>query len=90
MSANETDVGTEDLEKGLRPAPASTFATILVVTLAMLLVFNSAGLDRWTRELPPGVVNAWLAARAAEWHGRMVRLGPARLYEAARHALDRQ
>ena len=35
-------------------------------------------------------VDAWLAARAGAWHGLMTRLGPARLYEAVRHRLDRQ
>jgi hypothetical protein len=90
MEARETSVGTEDLEKGLRPASAWTFPPILLITLAMLLVFNAAGLDRWTHELAPSPVNAWLAARAAEWHGLMVQYGPARVYEMARQALDRE
>jgi hypothetical protein len=86
-TARKPSFGTEDLEKGMRPSPASTLPTIALIALMMLAVFNSAGLARWTRELPPGTVNAWLAERAAGWHELMVRLGPASLYDATKRAL---
>ena len=42
-------LGTEELEQGLRPAPALDFARIAIVAVALLLVFNSQALLDWTR-----------------------------------------
>ena len=71
-------VGTLDLEKGMRPSPASTFRTIAVNALILLLLFNSAGLVQWAQRLPSTPVNAWLAERAADWN-RMMHVPPADL-----------
>ena len=63
----DAEVGTEDLEKGMRTSRASTFATIAVNALLLLLVFNSGGLVRWTQQLPSSPVASWVAERAADW-----------------------
>jgi hypothetical protein len=79
-------LGTSDLEKGLRPSPASTFRTIAVNALILLLLFNSAGLVQWTQRLPSNVLTAWVAERAADWD-RMMHVPPADVYEALRKLL---
>lgn len=78
----DNELGTEELERGLRPAPALDFAKIAIVTVAMLLVFNSGALLDWTRQANPGpVVIAALEGPAQRWHDAMVRLGTARLFK---------
>ena len=79
MAKRERDieVGTEELEKGLVPAPAVDFAKIAAVAVAMLLVFNSAALLDWTRKSRPGPVIAALEGPAEHWHDAMVRIGAA-------------
>lgn len=79
-------IGTRDLEKGMRPSPASTFATIAANALILLLLFNSAGLVQWAQRLPSGPVNAWLAERAADWD-RLMHVPPADWYESIRKLL---
>lgn len=75
MMTNVTDnaLGTEDMEKGMRPSSVSTGATILANVLLILLVFNSDGLMRWTQRLPSSPVAIWLAERAADWDALMNR-----------------
>lgn len=89
MTTEATDeaVGARDLEKGLRPTRAAAFVPIATTAIAMLLICNAAGLERWTRELPPGLAGAGLSDRAAAWHRLMVRLGPATIYDALRQAI---
>jgi hypothetical protein len=82
---NET-IGTRDLEKGMRASPASTFRTIAVNALILLLVFNSAGLVLWAQHLPSNAVNAWLAERAADWD-RMMHVPPADVLESLKKLL---
>lgn len=77
-------LGTEEMERGLRPSPALDFAKIAIVTVALLLVFNSAALLGWTQQSRPGPVIAALEAPAQHWHATMVRLGPAALFERLR------
>ncbi len=82
----ECGMGTEELERGLRPAAVFDFAKIAAVAVAMLLVFNSIALVDWTRQSRPGPVIAALEEPALRWHGAMERLGTARLFERL-HAL---
>jgi hypothetical protein len=65
-------LGTLELEKGLRPSPASSFRTIALITVLLLLVFNSGG-----------PVNVWLAERAADWD-RLMHVPPADVLEGAK------
>jgi hypothetical protein len=74
------EVGTQDLEKGLRPSPASAFAIIAVNALILLLVLNSGGLVRWTQQLPSGPAAAWVAERAADWD-RLMRVPSPEMFE---------
>lgn len=79
-------VGTQDLEKGLRASRASAFATIACNAILVLLVFNSAGLLRWTQQLPSHPASIWVAERAADWH-RLMQVSPAEMYEAIRQRI---
>ena len=79
-------LGARDLEKGMRPSPASTFGTIAANALILLLLFNSAGLVRWAQQLPSTPVNAWLAERAADWD-RMMHVPPADVLEGIKKFL---
>jgi hypothetical protein len=84
--ANDQAIGTRDLEKGMRASPASTFGTIAVNALILLLLFNSAGLVLWAQHLPSNAVNAWLAERAADWD-RMMHVPPADVFESLKKFL---
>jgi hypothetical protein len=70
----------------MRPSPASTFRTIAVNAVLLLLLFNSEGLVQWTQRLPSNPVNAWLAERAADWN-RMMHVSPADMFESVRRLL---
>jgi hypothetical protein len=59
------ELGTEDLEAGMRPSRSRAFGVVLSLTLVVLLVFNSAGLVEWSQRLPSGQATSWLAERAA-------------------------
>jgi hypothetical protein len=86
MARSEQDggLGTEELEQGLRPAAALDFAKIVIVTAALLLVFNSAALLDWTRQARPGPVIAALEGPAQRWHETMVQFGTAGLFKHLR------
>lgn len=84
--AQECALGTEELERGLRPAPALDFVKIATVAVALLLLFNSVALVDWTRQSRPGPVIAALEEPALRWHSAMERLGTAGLFERL-HAL---
>jgi hypothetical protein len=79
-------LGTRDLEKGMRPSPASTFRTITMNALILLLLFNSAGLVQWAQKLPSNAVNAWLSERAADWD-RIMHVPPADMFESIKKFL---
>jgi hypothetical protein len=78
------DLGTEDLEAGMRPSRAWSFAMIAAISVAMLALFNSRALVDWTHQPQPGPVIASLERPAAAWHGWMVRLGTATAFEKLR------
>jgi hypothetical protein len=84
MAPPDSELGTEELEQGLRPGRAIDFAKIAIVTVAMLLVFNSGALLDWTRQPQPGPVIAALEGPAQRWHDTMVRLGTAGLFKRLR------
>ncbi len=81
------ELGTEELERGLRPAAVLDFAKIATTAVALLLVFNSVALVDWTRQSRPGPVIAALETPALRWHATMERLGTAGLFERL-HALS--
>jgi hypothetical protein len=83
----DSEMGTQDLEKGMRPSRASAFATIAAIALTLLLVFNSGGLVRWTQQLPSGPVAAWVAERAADWD-RLMRVPPPEMLEYVKKRLQ--
>lgn len=83
-SSEKPALGTEELEKGMRPGRVGHVAVIGAVTVALLLVCNAGGLARWTQSLPSTPANAWIAERAADWHGLMTRLGPSAWLDALR------
>jgi hypothetical protein len=74
------DLGSQDLEKGLRPSRASAFATVAVNAILLLAVFNSGGLVRWTQQLPSSPVAAWVAERAADWD-RLMHVPPPEIFQ---------
>jgi hypothetical protein len=82
-------VGTEDLEAGMLPSRASSFATIAVITVAMLAIFNARSLVEWTRQPQPGPGIAALEEPAVAWHDWMVQLGPAASFEKLRRIVQR-
>jgi hypothetical protein len=81
------ELGTQDLEKGLRPSRASAFAIVAANALILLLVFNSGGLVRWTQQLPSGPVAAWVAERAADWD-RLMRVPLPEMFEHLKKRLQ--
>ena len=80
------DLGTQDLEKGMRPSRAFDFRTIAVNAVLILLLFNSVGLMRWTQTLPSDALNIWLAERAADWD-RLMHVSPAEVFERVKALL---
>lgn len=83
----QSEIGTEELEKGMHPSRARDAGVILAIVALMLLVINSGGLATWTETLPSTAFNLWLANCARSWHELMVTLGPAAIFEALRHAV---
>ena len=82
--AEKQKPGTDDLEAGMIPSNAATFAGVAIVSVAMLLAFNSRTLVEWTRQPQPGPVIAMLQAPATAWHKLMLDLGPASAFERFR------
>jgi hypothetical protein len=79
--------GTIELETGMRPQPLRVLPPIIAIALAILLVFNSQGLAKWSRDLPPTSFNLHVAEAAAWWHDLMTRLGPAKAFEVLHEAI---
>jgi hypothetical protein len=81
-----TDValGTHDLEAGMRPSKRAALTPVMAIAVALLFVFNSAGLVRWTQNLPPSALATNLSDAANLWHEAMMAAGPARLFAAAK------
>lgn len=84
----DTSLGTHDLEAGMRPSRMTAVMPIMAITVGLLFVFNSAGLVRWTQNLPPSTFNTALSDAANVWHDAMTAAGPARLFEAVKQAIE--
>ncbi len=82
--STEPPLGSDDLEKGMRPGRASDAAVIGLIAVVLLLVFNSGGLVKWTEALPSHASSIWLSKQAGWWHRRMTRLGPSLAFETLR------
>jgi hypothetical protein len=87
MDSADTALGTHDLEAGMRPSRMATFVPVATVAVGLLLAFNSAGLVRWTQNLPPGPLAATLNEAANVWHDAMTAAGPARVFAAVKGAI---
>ncbi|MFM9941713.1 MAG: hypothetical protein ACKVP7_19690 [Hyphomicrobiaceae bacterium] len=85
---DQENIGTEDLERGMRAGHARQFAAIAAIAVLLLATVNSGGLARWTQALPSNAMNLRLAELAGDWHALMTRLGPAALYERLRPRKD--
>jgi hypothetical protein len=79
--------GAIELETDMRPQRLWVLPPIMAIALAILLVFNSQGLAKWSRDLPPSTFNLHIADAANWWHERMLRRGPAKAFEALRDAI---
>jgi hypothetical protein len=79
--------GTIELEAGMRPQRLRVLPPIIAIAVAILLVFNSQGLAKWSRNLPPSTFNLHVADAAGWWHELMLKLGPARAFEALHDAI---
>lgn len=75
MKVTSSELGTEDLETGMRPSRAREFAVIAAIAVLILLVFNSQSLVDWTRQPQPGPVIAALEGPAVTWNRWMQRIG---------------
>jgi hypothetical protein len=80
-------LGTHDLETGMRPSRAASLVPIMAISVALLFVFNSAGLVRWTQNLPPSRLSTALSDAANVWHDAMTAAGPARVFDAIKQAI---
>lgn len=80
-------LGTEDLERGMRPSRIGAVVPVMAIAVALLFVFNSAGVVRWTQNLPPGPVGTALSDAANVWHDAMMAAGPARVFDAIKQAI---
>ncbi len=76
--------GALELERGMTPGRTRDALKIGLIAVAMLVVFNSAGLAKWTQSLPSNSVCAWLAETASDWDQAMRHWGPAGLFEQLR------
>lgn len=71
-----------------------TRANVRVAIVAMLIAFavfapfGSAGMRHAARNLPGNAVSDVIVDAADRWHFAMERLGPARLRDAVRNAID--
>jgi len=84
----DSSLGTHDLETGMRASRVGTVVPIMAIAVALLFVFNSAGLVRWTQNLPPSTFNTALSDAANAWHDAMTAAGPARLFEVVKDAIE--
>ena len=82
--SHPSEFGVDELEKGMQPGRARDVAWIGSIALAILLVFNSGGLVKWTQTLPSTATNASIAETAQSWHQLMLKIGSAELFEQAR------
>ena len=82
-------IGTEDLEAGLPATSLQRAAILLGSGIVALMLFNSQGMTGWAQRLPSNPKNEWIAARAADWHEAMERIGFTQPMSAARAWIER-
>ncbi len=63
---------------------AGTAAVAMLIAFALFALFDSEGIRHFTRDLPGNAATDVLVNVADEWHGAMVRFGPAKLGPAVR------
>lgn len=68
---------------------ARTAAAAMLVAFALVALFGSQGIRHFTRDLPGNAMTDLLVNAADEWHGFMVRLGPAQAQPAVRQGFER-
>lgn len=78
-----SELGTQELEAGMRPSRMGVFAVIACNTVLVLLLFNASALVRWTQQLPSSPVAIWVAERAADWEA-LTHVSPADIAERLR------
>jgi hypothetical protein len=61
---------------------------VMLIALALMGMFNSAGLKRYARDLPEGWLADEIVIRADQWHELMLALGPAHVEPALREAFE--
>lgn len=61
----------------------------MLISFAIIAVFNSEGAQHFTRDLPGNAFTDRLVEAAEGWHGLMEQLGPARIEPALRERFDR-
>lgn len=71
----------------MRPSRVAALVPVMAISVALLFVFNSAGLVRWTQNLPPSPLNTALSDAANAWHDAMTAAGPARLFAAIKDSI---
>ena len=77
-----------DPTTGAKPEPLRRLWPAAVAGTLLLALFNAPGLETWVNRLPDSPVTNALIAAGQEWKERMDRLGPARVFEAARTAFQ--
>lgn len=81
MQHNDPFLSNESLRPGERKQIAATIASVrnagvtMIVAAAVLLVFNSTGLQSWTRNLDGNTMTDRWVAETDSWHEAMRRLG---------------
>jgi hypothetical protein len=69
-------------------ANARAAAIAMLIAFAIFAVFDSQGARHFTRDLPGNAFTDILVNAADEWHGLMVRLGPAEVGPAVRDRFE--
>lgn len=86
-TTDDLSPGTIELEAGMRPQRLWVLPKVAGIALALLLVFNSQGLVKWSKDLPSSAFNEKIAIGAVWWHDAMTALGPARAFAALHNAI---
>ena len=77
-----------DPTEGAKPEPLRRLWPAAIAGTLLLLLFNAQGLEKWVGRLPESPAANALIAAGQEWQGLMERLGPARVFDAARKAFQ--
>ena len=93
MARNGTDhhlsrLMTPELDPtaGAKPERLRRLWPAAIAGTLMLALLNAQGFEKWAARLPDLPVSNWVIMGAQEWKSWMDRLGPARVFDAARKA----